>query len=171
MIDTFFIISQILMGFALISDIFSFQFKNKKKIIIFFIISAFCISAHYFFLNKKVAGFIVILVIIRYIIAYFSTKKIFIYFFLFGNTLILYYFYTAPLDFINYIGNCIHIFALFQKDKILRKIMMIGTLLIILYDILIFSPMGVVTQGVFLLSNILGYYKYYIRKNKKSSEK
>jgi len=54
-----FFFSQILAGIAIISDIFSFQFKERKKIIIFFIISAVCIALHYFLLERYVGAFLV----------------------------------------------------------------------------------------------------------------
>ena len=52
----------------------------------------------------------------------------------------------------------------------MRKLMMAGTSLAIIYNIIIFSPMGAIVEGSFLASNIIGYYRYYIRKKKPKAE-
>ena len=41
--------------------------------------------------------------------------------------------------------------------------MMAGTFLIIIYNAVIFSPMGVIAETSFLLSNIIAYYRHYIK--------
>ena len=56
-------------------------------------------------------------------------------------------------------------FARQKKGKPMRKIMMAGTSLAVIYNIIIFSPMGAIVEGLFLASNILGYYRHYIKKS------
>ena len=46
----------------------------------------------------------------------------------------------------------------------MRKIMMLGTFIIMSYNVIIFSPLGAVLEGVFLFSNLLGYYRHYLKK-------
>jgi len=50
------LISQALAGVAIIADVCSFQFKERKKIILFFMIAASCIALHYFLLERYVAA-------------------------------------------------------------------------------------------------------------------
>ncbi len=165
MYELAFLFSQIFAGIALLFDIFSFQFKKRKKILLCFVVSGFCLMTHYFLLNKITTGFIFLVVTIRYITSYFSSNKKFIYLFIFINTCILFYFYKEFYDLISYIGITITTIAIFQIDnKKLRKITMCGTSFILLYDILIFTPMGILAEIVFLSSNIIGYYRYYIKK-------
>ena len=78
----------------------------------------------------------------------------------------------AWYDLIIYIGLTIFIIGNFQKnDQLMRKQMMIGTFLVIFYNIFIFSPMGIVAESVFLIGNITGYYRHYIRKSNRESPK
>ena len=82
------------------------------------------------------------------------------------NTLVVFFTFSEWYDLIIYIGLTVFIVGNFQKnDKLMRKQMMLGTFLIIFYNIFIFSPMGVIAESVFLIGNITGYYRHYIRKD------
>lgn len=164
-LTTNFIISQILVFGAIIFDFLSFQFKERKKILFLLIISATLISAHYFFLGKIVAGLIVCVSVIRFITAYHSTDKRFIYLFILLNTIVLIFTFSQIYDLIIYIGLIFIIIGNFQKDdRKLRLIMMVGTFLVMVYNIVIFTPMGVIAEGLFLTSNLIGYYRHYLKR-------
>ena len=86
------------------------------------------------------------------------------------NTISLFFTYKELFDLIIYIGIIIIIVGNFQaNNKLMRKLMMVGTAIIILYNTIIFSPMGIVAEGLFLTSNFIGYYRHYLR-NKKINE-
>jgi hypothetical protein len=168
-LDITFIASQILMFIAMGFDFLSFQFKERKKLFLCLIVSASLISTHYFLLGRTVAGIIVFFSVLRFITCMFTTNKKFLLLFIVLNTLALIFTYQNAYDLIIYIGICIFIIGNFQKkDKNMRRLMMLGTSLIIIYNALIFSPMGVIVEASFLTSNIIGYYRFYVKnKNKK----
>src|SRR3989344_2030679 len=169
--STYFIVSQVLVFIAMISDFLSMQFKERKKIFIFLIISASLISLHYFFLNKIAAGVIIFFSVIRFIVCMFTTNKKFLGLFIVINSIALIFTYNEIYDLIIYFSLLIIITGNFQEDgKLMRKMMMVGTSLVIIYNVIIFSPMGVIVEGSFLASNIIGYYRHYIRKGKKKKE-
>jgi hypothetical protein len=123
------------------------------------------ISAHYFFLGRTTAGIIVLFSVLRFITCYFTIDKKFMYLFLTLNTIALIFTYKDAYDLIVYVGVGTIIIGNFQNnDKNMRKIMMIGTSLVIVYNVIVFSPMGVLAESLFLTSNIIGYYRHYIRK-------
>ena len=162
-----FILSQILVSIAIIFDFLSFQFKKKQHTFICFIISSSLISAHYFLLGRNAAGVLVFISVLRFTTAYFSSRKKYLFIFVALNTLSLFFTFKALTDLIVYIGTVIIAIANFQtSNKAMRKIMMLGTFIIIAYNIIIYSPMGVVLEGLFLMSNFLGYYRHYIREKK-----
>ena len=166
---TYFIISQIFMLLAMLSDFASFQFKKKTYTFICFAISAALISAHYFLLGKTTAGIIVFFSVIRFITCIYTTNKKFLYLFIILNTLALVFTYQDAFDLIVYSGLVIIITANFQKDNaLMRRMMMIGTSCVIVYNAIIFSPMGILVEGLFLISNFFGYYRHYIRPKKHS---
>ena len=163
-INLYFIVSQILVFFALIFDFVGMQFKARKKIILFLGISASLISAHYFFLGKIAAGIIIIISLVRYITCYFTTNKKYLYLFILLSTLTLIFTYRETFDLIIYFGILSIIVGNFQSEEMkLRKIMMVGTSTLIIYNIIIFSPMGAIVEGSLLISNIIGYYRHHYK--------
>lgn len=167
-ITLLFILSQIAVSIAMIFDFLSFQFKKRKYTFICFTISATLISTHYFLLGKTAAGLIVFISAIRFIVSYFKPNKKYLFIFIGLNTLSLLFTYRALADLIIYAGSVIFITGNFRaNDKLMRRIMMIGTSIFIVYNIIIFSPMAAVMETSFLISNFLGYYRHYVKIEKK----
>lgn len=160
-----FFFSQVLAGIAIIADICSFQFKERKKMILLFVVATVCIWFHYFFLERYVAAIVTGIASLRFFISYFSTESYWIYVFsviFIGAT---YAFYVDIYDFIILLWMLFATFWAFQKnDRYLRQFMMLGTSLFIVYDILIFSPVWMLLESIFLWSNLVGYYRYYLKK-------
>ena len=161
-----FIISQVAMSIAIIFDFLSLQFKKRQYTFLCLIVSASFISAHYFLLNKIAAGVIVFLSVLRFITCYFTTNKKYLFLFIILNTASLFFTYKDLTDLIIYIGIIIFMVGNFQKDnKLMRKLMMVGTTIIGIYNVIIFSPMGIIKEIIFLLSGLIGYYRYYLKPN------
>lgn len=160
-----FIISQVAAGLAIGFDFLSLQFKKRQQTFLCLIISASLISAHFFLLHKTAAGVIVFLSVLRFITCYFTTNKKYLYIFIVLNTVALFFTYQEIYDVVIYVGIVLMIIGNFQaNNKFMRQIMMLGTATIMLYNLIIFSPVGFITEGSFLLSNFIGYYRYYVRK-------
>jgi hypothetical protein len=163
-----FIISQVAVSVAMVFDFLSLQYKKRENTFLCLIVSASLISVHYFLLNRIAAGVIVSISVLRFITCYFTTNKKYLFIFIALNTISLFFTFKSPTDLIIYAGLIVFIIGNFQENnKLMRKLMMGGTSMIILYNVIIFSPMGVVTEGSFLISNFIGYYRHYIRNNKK----
>jgi len=162
-----FIISQILMLIAMGFDFLSLQYKKREYTFLCLIVSASLISTHYFLLGQIAGGVIVSISVLRFITCYFTTNKKYLFIFIGLNTISLFFTYKSPIDLIIYIGLVIFIIGNFQEDnKLMRKFMMGGTSIIVIYNAIIWSPMGVITEASFLISGIIGYYRHYIKKNK-----
>ena len=160
-----FLVSQIFAGLAIVFDTASFQLKTRRFIVASLAISSSLMASHYFLLNKNIAGLLVLISLARFITAYFSQHKYFISAFLLLSTFTTIYFYKAPIDLLVYIGAMVSTISAFQKnDKKLRQIMMLGTVFFIIYNILITSPTGALVEAIFLGSNLVGYYRHYLRK-------
>jgi Bacterial inner membrane protein len=68
-------------------------------------------------------------------------------------------------DLLPFISSSLVTVAAFQKnDLLLRQVMMLASMVLISYNVLIFTPVGVLLEVVFLGSNIVGYWRYYGRK-------
>ena len=53
-----------------------------------------------------------------------------------------------------------------KEDKLLRQLMLIGTMIWITHNYLAGSPGAVLLEALFISSNLVGYYRYYIRPKK-----
>jgi hypothetical protein len=153
------------MFLAMGTDFLSLQYKKRAQTFLCLIISACLISTHYFLLHKLAAGVIVSISVLRFITCYFTTDKKYLFIFIGLNTISLFFTYTEIYDLVIYAALVIFIIGNFQEDnKLMRKIMMVGTSVAILYNVIILSPMGIIAESSFLISNFIGYYRHYLRK-------
>jgi hypothetical protein len=160
-----FVISQIAMFIAMIFDFLSLQYKKREYTFLCLVVSSSLISAHYFLLNKTAAGIIVFFSVLRFVTCYFTTKKKFLIIFLVLNTIALLITYKEIYDVMVYMGLFIFIIGNFEEDnRRMRKMMMVGTSILVLYNAIIFSPIGAIAEGSFLVSNFIGYYRHYNKK-------
>lgn len=80
------------------------------------------------------------------------------------NVVSILFIYQSEIDLIIFIGSMIFMIGNFQdNNRLMRILMMIGTSLYLCYNIIIASPMAVVLEGLYLVSNFIGYYRHYIR--------
>ncbi len=165
-LTTSFIASQIILLFGMILGFLSLQVKKREYTFLYLIISTILISISYFLLNKITAGVIVSISVLRFITCYFTTEKKYLILFIALNTISLFFTYKEIYDLVIYIWLVIFIIWNFQEDnKLMRKLMMIWTFIGLLYNVIILSPMWVISEGSFLISNFIWYYRYYIRKS------
>jgi len=165
---TYFIASQAARLIAMVFDFLSFQYKKRELMFLMLIISSALISSHYFLLGRIAAGFIVMVSVLRFTTCYFTTDKRWLYIFLILNAFIVLFRYNDIYDLIILFGMTVFIIGNFQKDdRKMRKMMMVGTSAIVLYNLIIFSPMGFIGEALFLGSNFIGYYRHFLRKTGK----
>ena len=50
-----------------------------------------------------------------------------------------------------------------SSDRRFRQLLMVSTLLMIVHNLLVFTPAGVFLELFFLASNLVGYYRHYVR--------
>ncbi len=164
-LTTLFIISQLARFLAILSDFLSLQLKRRQHIFLLLILSASLISLHYFFLGLLTAGALVLISVLRFIVCYFTTDKRWLILFIILPTISFYFTYNNLYDIIIYTGLIIFIIGNFQEnDKLMRQLMMFGTGIVTIYNIIVFSPMGIIGEGTFFLSGVIAYYRYYIKK-------
>lgn len=162
-----FIVSQVLIGLSLLFDIASFQFRQRKFTLLFLVGASVLISAHYFLLGAQAAALIKGVSVIRYIVALYSTHPRLKYIFLALVTIVGALTFRSYSDLLPITAGYCVTFAVFQtNEKRLRELMMISSLLVITYNILIFTPIGVLTELFFLISVMFSYWRFYFLKEK-----
>ncbi|KJR97561.1 MAG: membrane protein [Desulfobulbaceae bacterium BRH_c16a] len=162
-----FIISQILVGIAICTDILSFQFKEKTRIVACLLVSCVLISIHFMLLEHWTAACLGLLAATRFAASLFSTSKRLMGIFVLATLILAAVSYEGILSILACTGGIFGTVASFCKeDKQLRQLMLIATSLWLVHNVLAGSPGAVVMEALFIGSNLVGYFRYYIRPKK-----
>ncbi len=162
---SFFIASQILAGLASLFDIASFQFKNRNKLLTTLFISALLIAAHFALLKEWTAACLLVIGACRYLAGIFISdprmKWLFYLVTLLGTALT----FSGIASVLSCIGSLFHTKASFShNDKLMRWLMVIGTVVWLIHDIIVGSPVAVLLDVLFIISSAIGYYRIHIKK-------
>lgn len=158
-------LSQLFVIFGLSCDLLSFQFKERWKILLMLLFASIFWGIHFYLLGVMTASVIAFFSSIRFLVQIYSTDKRFLYFFLAVNIIILGILYAHWYDVLAFIGSSFFVVGGFQKsDKRLRWLLMLGNSFWIVHNVVIFTPVGIVAESLFLLSNIVGYWRFYWQK-------
>ena len=161
---TYFAISQVLIGLAFICDIASFQFRSRRAILVCLVASTVVTAIHFFFLGNQSAGFLMLLASARFSVASFSKRPEWMWFFFLVAVLTLFKTCEAPVNIVAFLASMLASFASFRPtDKELRRWMMLATSTWATHNVLIGSPAAVLLELFFLGSNIVGYWRFYLR--------
>ncbi len=163
-----FVLSQILIGIAICSDVISFQFKERVHIVSCLLVSCIMISLHFMCLGHWTAACLGLIAAGRFITTIFSTSKLFLWLFVGITVITSALTYEGLLSILGCSGAIFGTVASFSKeDKLLRQLMAIGTVIWIIHNYLAGSPGAVLMEIFFLSSNLIGYFRYYIRAPKR----
>ncbi len=158
-----FIFSQIFVGISLILSVLSFQFKKRKTILLLLLLSAICIILQYILLERYVAATIVVVWFMRYLASYYYPKMFLVPIFICSFAILTFIFWKDIYDILPFLSASINTIWAFQKnDKYLRIIMLFWAPLLVIYYFLIGSPIWMALEGMFFVSNIIWYWRYYI---------
>lgn len=159
-----FLLSQILVGFTIVFDLMSFQFKSQRSIVICLFLAASLNATHFILLEQWTAAGLISLGAIRYLTSIFTTAKVMIAIFSIGSLIVTFFTFVGLISLLACIGSLLKTAAtFFENDKHLRQLMIIGTVCWIVHNLFAGSPAAVAMEVLFVLSNLIGYYRYYLR--------
>ncbi|KLV08323.1 YgjV family protein [Photobacterium ganghwense] len=160
-----FLISQILVAVAIVFDLMSFQFKQRKHIVACLFCAGVLISSHFVLLEQWTAACLMGIATVRYLVSIFTTSSGLKYLFCLASVLATGFTFSGITSVVSCLGSVFQTVAAFsQDDKRLRELMIVGTSFWLLHNYLVGSPTAVVMEVLFISSNLLGYYRYYLRK-------
>jgi hypothetical protein len=158
-----FLLSQILVTVTLILECFAMQLKNKNYILAFLSISCFFNGLHYLILEQPTAGYIFLFSSIRFLISikwkyqWISAVSLCVSLFIVIKT------YIGLLSILGFIATIfITVGSFSQNDKLLRVMMIIGGSIWFVHNVILWSPVGILVETIFVGSSLVGYYRYYI---------
>ncbi|MEI4551537.1 YgjV family protein [Pseudoalteromonas spongiae] len=160
-----FIVSQCLVAIATLLDLASFQFKSRNAILICLFTSVLLTAVHFFLLDKISAACLMFLAALRYGYCIFARDLRVMIGFMAMSISVVYVTWQSWISVIALVAALLQTYASFQtNDFTLRCLMIVGTLCWILHNVLVFSPVAVLLESVFLISNIIGLWRFYGKK-------
>lgn len=160
-----FILSQILVGISIVLEITSFQLKERRKILMYLVFSNILLAIHFFLLSRATGGVLAMMTAVRLYIASSRVSYKLMYFFLACVLIVSALTYGGWISLIACAGSLIGTTSSFQSnDKYLRIGIMCSSSLWLLHNIAIKSPTAVLLECLFLSSCMIGYWRYYLRK-------
>jgi hypothetical protein len=164
-----FTLSQLLIVLAVFFDLASFQFKERKQIVGCLCFAGTLICCHFIMLEQWTAAGLMGIATIRYFVSMFTSSKRVMLVFILSSVVVFISTYVGFISVICFMGSAFQTVASFSKnDKVLRQLMIIGTSFWLLHNFLADSPAAVVMEALFIISNIVGYYRFYISPSRKS---
>lgn len=167
-----FLLSQIVILIAVFTDIISFQCKQRKYIIACLVLSSTFISLHFIVLNIWTAGGLAFVAAVRFAATLLTTSTIVMLVFMVasvGMTLLTYQ------NYLSIIGCAATLFgtaaSFCRNDKLLRELMLICSSLWLVHNILAGSPLAILIEIIFIGSNIVGYFRFFILQGKEFESK
>ncbi|PCK32413.1 YgjV family protein [Pseudoalteromonas piscicida] len=159
-----FLLSQILVALAVLLDLISFQFMQRKHVLLALSISTALTSVHFYLLDAIAGALLMAIASLRYLIFIkLQSKRLLIVFLLLSA--------VPPLTQLNanyelyaVFGSCLLTIGAFITAQIaFRFMMLLGTLCWLIHNYYVGSPMAVILEGTFLISNLLGLARIYIK--------
>lgn len=158
---------------AMVLSALSFQMNTKKKIIIMQILTSIVFATHYFMLGNALAAAVVNLIaIVRNVVMYYREKlplggKFWVGFFCVVMAVAAYLSNPVPVSLLMSVGIIFNTLAVAAKKPInTRKIILVSSPFMLLYNIIVFSIGGVINEVLVDILTIITL----IRESKKDAE-
>lgn len=161
-----FLFSQLLVTVTLIIECCAMQLKNKNYILAALSVSCLFNGFHYLLLDQATAGYIFLFSSFRFLISikwkfqWVSVAALSVSLLI---TVLTYSGFLSVLGFIATVFVTVGSFS--QNDKFLRLMMVAGGSLWLLHNIILWTPVGILVEVIFVGSSFVGYYRYYIMKS------
>ncbi len=160
-----FIIAQSLVAVATLLDLASFQFKSRRIILSCLFTSVLLTSVHFFILGYNSAGCLMFIAAVRYFYCIYFKHTWAMFGFMTVSCLAVYFTWQDWFSAFALVATLIQTIASFQnRDLHLRLCMVVGTCFWITHNIFAGSPVAILMESLFLSSNLLGLYRFYVVK-------
>lgn len=157
-----FALAQILAGVAFAFGLASFQFKTRRNVLLCLF---FCVAfngAHFFLLDRPGPSALMLLTGIRYLIATITTDRRVMIFFLLVTCAAFFATFKSPLSLLALAGSMVGTFGSFQPlGRKVRLYFMGGNVAWLCHNALLWTPVGIAMEALFLASSVVGYWRYF----------
>ena len=157
-----FALSQILAGIAFAFGLASFQLKTRRNVLLCLCVSVAFNGAHFFLLDRPGPSALMLLTGIRYLVATFTTDRRVMALFLLATCGAFFATFKSPVSFLALAGSLVGTFGSFQpRGQKVRLYFMGGNVAWLVHNALLWTPVGVAMEALFLTSSVVGYWRHY----------
>lgn len=157
-----FIWSQILAGISMGISVTSAQIKNPRVMRVMFFISALFRGTHFLFLGVPQAGLVTFLTGTRWLTSIFTHRNWVKFGFIVFTLGIGIWKTETIIGILPIISGVLGTLAAFTpKDRTMRIYLIIAMILWVIHNIVIFTPVGILSSAFFLISTMVGYERFY----------
>lgn len=157
-----FILSQLLACVAFTCGVLSFQCHRRRTLLLWMSGSALTNACHFFILGRIAPSALYVTMGVRVFTAAFTIDRRLMY--VFGGLILVSFAatYQRPLDILALGAALLATYGNFQKsDRKVRLIYMVCAASWVVHNTLAGSPIAVLMELTFLLSNLIGYWRFY----------
>ncbi len=156
-----FILSQILAGATLITGMAAFQFSERKTMLRAWAIAATFAAIHFSLLGSTEASILIGLTAIRFVASSFTTDSRLMYLFMALSVGGFALTYESPVSFLALAATLTGTAGSFHgSGKAVRYSLMGAEILWGTHNVIIWSPVAVVMEALFFLSNLIGLLRH-----------
>ncbi|MFQ1779370.1 YgjV family protein [Aeromonas veronii] len=139
-----FLWSQLVVSLALLLDLLSFQLRDRRRILACLALSCALNAGHFALLGQWSAACLLLLASVRFLVSIWLVHRILMWFFMGLACAAALATYQGLLSWIGLLAS-----------------LLLGTLCWLGNNLLVGSPVAALMEGLFLVSNLVGYYRHY----------
>ena len=157
-----FIWSQIIALIGMILSVVAVQIKNAKVMRVVMFIAALFNGTHFLMLGVPQAGIIEYITGSRWIVSIITHRKLIMIFFIILIMGIGYMHADGIVSVLPVVAGVLGTLAAFSNnDRRMRVYLIIALVLWVIHNIIVFTPIGILSSLIFLISLIVGYERFY----------
>jgi hypothetical protein len=164
--DTF-IVSQYIAGVSFLIGICSFQFKTRRQILLCWFFADAINALHFFVLGRPAAVALLCVSASRFLTAAHTKDRRWMYLFFVLTIAGFSATYQHPVSFLVLISGILGTYGTFhQADKSVRMALLFCSVLWVIHNVIVGSPVAVVMELSYLASNVIGLWRHHGRDRK-----
>lgn len=157
-----FLWSQLFATAAFACGLASFQFRERRTFLLLLVSLALLNSCHFFLLDRAAPSCMLILTAMRYMTAMFTQRREVLLMYLVVAVVACILTYNGPLSLLALVAVILGTCGSFQRsDRIMRLCFLGGNSTWLTHNLLARTPVATLMEAAFLLSNLIGYRRFY----------
>ncbi|MBM4002471.1 MAG: YgjV family protein [Planctomycetes bacterium] len=157
--------SQVVAACAFSCGLASYQLRQRRMVLLCLTCLATLNAVHFLLLDRHTPAVMMVLTASRYVTAIYSKRRRYLYLFLVVAVIGAAVTFDGPLSWLSMAAVlCGTVGSFHASDRSMRLCFMCGNSCWLVHNLLAITPVATVMEASFLISNVLGYWKFYLRR-------